>query len=327
MNFFRNKKVLITGGTGMIGKALVASLLKDNADITIVSLDDLEKKNKDIEIIKKDLREFSDCLNVCKKKDIVFHLAGVKGSPNMTKKKPASFFVPTITFNTNILEAARRCNVERILYTSSIGVYSPSKVFYEKDLWKTFPSENDKFAGWAKRMGELQAESYKIEYGLSNISIVRPANIYGPYDNFDPENAMVIPSLISKAISSNGTLKVWGDGSPIRDFLYVDDCALGMKLALEKNIKEPVNLGSGIGVSIKKIVDIIIKNLPDKNIKVEWDINKPSGDKIRLMNIDKISSFGFKTSVNIEEGIRRTIKWFKENKKHYLKRYNSFLET
>ena len=311
----------------MIGKALTDSLLKDNANITIVSLDNFEIENNDIKIVKKDLREFSECLSVCKKQDIVFHLAGIKGSPNMTKKKPASFFVPTITFNTNILEAARRCNVERILYTSSIGVYSPSKIFFEKDVWKTFPSNNDKFAGWAKRMGELQAESYKIEYGLSNISIVRPANIYGPYDNFDPNNAMVIPSLISKAISCDGTLKVWGDGSPIRDFLYADDCALGMKLALEKNINEPVNLGSGIGVSVKQIVDIIIKNLPEKKINVEWDVNKPSGDKIRLMNVDKISSFGFKASVSIDEGIKRTIKWFKENKDAYLKKYNSFLEN
>ena len=310
MNFFRNKKVLITGGTGMIGKALVASLLKDNADITIVSLDDLEKKNKDIEIIKKDLREFSDCLNVCKKKDIVFHLAGVKGSPNMTKKKPASFFVPTITFNTNVLEAARRCNVERILYTSSIGVYSPSKVFYEKDLWKTFPSENDKFAGWAKRMGELQAESYKIEYGLSNISIVRPANIYGPYANFDPENSMVIASLIRRIFNGENPLVVWGNGTAIRDFIFSEDVANAMLDVMQKKIEKPINIGSGTGVSVKKLVNTILTNpLIKRKPKVIFDRSKPSGDKKRILDTKLAKSYGIKNKVSLEEGLARTIRY------------------
>ena len=109
----------------------------------------------------------------------------------MTAQKPASFFVPTITFNTNMMEAARRCKVKKYLYTSTIGVYAPAEVFYEDDVWKTFPSPNDRFAGWAKRMGELQAEAYAIEYGWKDIAIVRPANVYGPFDNFDPTNAMV----------------------------------------------------------------------------------------------------------------------------------------
>lgn len=327
MNFYKNKKILVTGGTGMIGRALVKSLVSDGADVTIVSLDDFKSDIKELRFIKSDLREFSNCINLCKNKDIVFHLAGVKGSPDMTKKKPASFFVPTITFNTNILEASRRCNVEKILYTSSIGVYSPAPSFKEDDVWKTFPSNNDKFAGWAKRMGELQAEAYSIEDGYSNISIVRPANIYGPHDNFDPNNAMVIPSLINKAINSKGVLEVWGDGSPIRDFLYADDCADAMKLILEKNITYPINIGSGNGVSIKNIVEVIVKNLPEKKLEINWDTSKPSGDKIRLMNIDKIKLLGFAPKVDISDGIKKTIEWFKKNKSIYEKRYNSFLET
>jgi len=327
MNFYKNKKILVTGGTGMIGRALVKSLVSDGADVTIVSLDDFKSDIKELRFIKSDLREFSNCINLCKNKDIVFHLAGVKGSPDMTRKKPASFFVPTITFNTNILEASRRCNVEKILYTSSIGVYSPAPSFKEDDVWKTFPSDNDKFAGWAKRMGELQAEAYSIEDGYSNISIVRPANIYGPHDNFDPNNAMVIPSLINKAINSKGVLEVWGDGSPIRDFLYADDCADAMKLILEKNITYPINIGSGNGVSIKNIVEVIVKNLPEKKLEINWDTSKPSGDKIRLMNIDKIKLLGFAPKVDISDGIKKTIEWFKKNKSIYEKRYNSFLET
>ena len=327
MNFYKNKKILVTGGTGMIGRSLVKSLLNDGADVTIVSLDDFRSDNKELRFIKSDLREFSNCINLCKNKDIVFHLAGVKGSPDMTKKKPASFFVPTITFNTNILEASRRCNVENVLYTSSIGVYSPSKNFIEEDVWKTFPSENDRFAGWAKRMGELQAEAYSIEDGYSKISIVRPANIYGPHDNFDPNNAMVIPSLINKAINSKGILDVWGDGSPIRDFLFADDCADAMKLILKKNITYPINIGSGTGVSIKKIVEVIVENLPEKKLEINWDTSKPSGDKIRLMNIDKIKKLGFVSKVDINQGIRKTIEWFKNNNNNHEKRYNSFLEN
>ena len=327
MNFYKNKKILVTGGTGMIGRSLVKSLLNDGADVTIVSLDDFRSDNKELRFIKSDLREFSNCINLCKNKDIVFHLAGVKGSPYITKKKPASFFVPTITFNTNILEASRRCNVENVLYTSSIGVYSPSKNFIEEDVWKTFPSENDRFAGWAKRMGELQAEAYSIEDGYSKISIVRPANIYGPHDNFDPNNAMVIPSLINKAINSKGILDVWGDGSPIRDFLFADDCADAMKLILKKNITYPINIGSGTGVSIKKIVEVIVENLPEKKLEINWDTSKPSGDKIRLMNIDKIKKLGFVSKVDINQGIRKTIEWFKSNNNNHEKRYNSFLEN
>ena len=162
--------------------------------------------------------------------DIVFNLAGVKGSPAMANERPASFLVPTITFSYNMMEAARREGVERYLYTSSIGVYAPAEYFREDDVWKTFPSPHDRFAGWAKRMGELQAEAYKIEYGWDKISIVRPANVYGPYDNFDPANAMVIPSLIYRALDGEAPLTVWGDGTPIRDFIHARDVARGMML-------------------------------------------------------------------------------------------------
>ena len=161
-------------------------------------------------------------------KDVVFHLAGVKGSPKMTLERPASFFVPTMQFSLNMMEAARRANVGHYLFTSSVGVYQPAEVFVEDDVWSTFPSPNDRFAGWAKRMGELQAQAYDIEYGWKNISVVRPANVYGPFDNFDPHNAMVIPSLIHRAVNEAGPLKVWGDGTAIRDFIHAEDVARGM---------------------------------------------------------------------------------------------------
>src|SRR3989344_148195 len=210
MKFYKNKKILVTGGTGLIGRPLVERLVEEGAIVVIVSLDDSSRAPKGVEFIRADLREFSNCMETCKGKDIVFHLAGIKGSPMLNQKQPASFFVPIITFNTNMMEAARRQGVSRFLYTSTVGVYAPTEVFYEDDVWKTFPSENDRFAGWAKRMGELQAESYKIEYGWDKISIVRPANVYGPFDNFDHKTAMVIPSLISRAIAGEKPLTVWG---------------------------------------------------------------------------------------------------------------------
>jgi GDP-L-fucose synthase len=198
-------------------------------------------------------------------------------------------------------------------------------VFYEDDVWKTFPSVNDKFAGWAKRMGELQAEAYRIEYDWNDISIVRPANVYGTYDNFDPGNAMVIPSLIKRALDGEDPLVVWGDGSAIRDFIHARDVASGMLLVMEKEENRPVNIGSGVGCSIKEIVDIIISNMKNKP-KVVWDTSKPSGDKKRLMDITRAKSIGFKPDVPIEKGISEVMEWYQENKDIVEKRYNVFRE-
>src|SRR3989338_1033351 len=271
--------------------------------------------------------QFENCMKVCEGVDFVFHLAGIKGSPAMTSKKPASFFVPTITFNTNMMEAARQSGAGKYLFTSTIGFYSPSEVFYEDDVWKTFPSENDKFAGWAKRMGELQAEAYKIEYGWDKIAIVRPANVYGPYDNFDPANAMVIPSLIKRALDGENPFVVWGDGSAVRDFIHARDVARGMMLALEKGLGQPINLGSGEGVSIKKLVEIVVSNMKTKP-EVVWDTSKPAGDKKRLMDITRAKTLlGFEPAVSIEDGIKEVMEWYEGNKDIADKRYNVFTEN
>lgn len=324
--FYKNKKVLVTGGTGLIGKPLVEMLLAAQAQVTVVSLDDPSRAPAGVTFKRVDLREFNECMAVCDHQEIVFQLAGVKGSPAMTAKRPASFFVPTVTFNTNVMEAARRCGVARYLYTSSVGVYSPAEVFYEDDVWKTFPSDNDRFAGWAKRMGELQAEAYRIEFGWENISIVRPANVYGPYDNFDPDNAMVIPSLIKRALEGENPLSVWGDGSPIRDFIYSEDVARGMLLAVAKGINQPINLGSGTGVTIKQIAEIIAQQVPHGPLKINWDTTKPSGDAKRLMDMTRANQFGFYPKVSLETGIKTTIEWYLKNRDQINNRYNAFTE-
>ena len=244
----------------------------------------------------------------------------------MCAERPASFFVPTITFSFNMMEAARRTGVECYLFTSSIGVYEPSDIFREDDVWKTFPSPNDRFAGWAKRMAELQAEAYQIEYGWEKISIVRPANVYGPYDNFDPNNAMVIPSLIHRALEGESPLTVWGDGSPVRDFIHAKDVARGMMMTVERGINIPLNLGSGDGVSIKEIVHQIVKHLDDGR-EVIWDTTKPSGDALRLMDMTRAKEMmNFQTKISLSDGIRETMDWYKSNKKTAEERYNVFTE-
>jgi GDP-L-fucose synthase len=296
---FKNKNVLVTGGNGMIGRHLV-KLLHDttSANITIADLPD-------------DLRNRDVCKRVCEGQDIVFHLAGIKGSPVRCMESPASFSVPMIQFNANMVEAAYNADVDWFLYTSSVGVYHPAEVFVEDDVWKTFPSENDWYPGWAKRVGEMNVQAYMKEYDWNKCSIVRPANVYGPYDNFG-EWSMVIPSLIKKAklAGSGGTMSVWGDGSPIRDFIHARDVARGMIFAVENKITEPLNLGSGNGVSIAKIASSISTRF---ECGIEFDTSKLSGDAKRLLDMTRTFSYGFKNLINIDSGLEETINWYLES--------------
>lgn len=322
MQFFKNKKVLVTGGTGLIGRPLVEMLSDAGAIVTVVSLDSIPRvQNGCSTFLQLDLREMENCRTACEGQDIIFQLAGIKGSPVATKTKPASFFVPTLQFSTNMMEAARLADVEWYLNTSSIGVYGPAEVFYEDAVWDDKPSTHDKFAGWAKRIGEMQAEAYKIECGWDRCSIVRPANVYGPFDSFANDSAMVIPSLIKRAINGENPLKAWGDGSPIRDFIHARDVARGMMMVVENKVQEPVNLGSGIGVSIKELAETIAELT---GITVEWDITKPNGDKKRLMDMKRASGIGFKPEISLKDGLKQTIDWYKVNKNQDSLRYNVF---
>ena len=278
----------------MIGQALVELLYDTTPDNIMVA-----------DLPNVDLRDRKDCKAVCEDQDVVFHLAGIKGSPQRCMEAPASFSVPMIQFNANMVEAAYNADVDWFLYTSSVGVYHPAEVFVENDVWKTFPSENDWYAGWAKRVGELNVQAYMKEYDWNKCSIVRPANVYGPNDNFG-QYSMVIPSLIKKA-HENEVLEVWGDGSPVRDFVYSEDVARAMKFVVENKITEPVNIGSGTGTTIKEIADIIA-NYFEKEIK--WDTTKPMGDMKRIMSTDRLESYGFKLKYDLKEGIEKTIEWY-----------------
>ena len=245
-----NKKVLVTGGSGMIGRHLVRLLKEKECDIYVADL--REPKGMDgITYRNVDLTDYKSCLSICEGMDVIFSLVGIKVSPKIVKERPADIMTPMIQFNTNMMGAAMKNNVEWFLYTSTVGVYAPAEVFVEDDVWETMPSYNDWYGGWAKRVGELQAGAYAMQNGKSNVSIVRPANVYGEYDNFDPESSMVVPSLIRKAYE-NDVLSVWGDGSAVRDFIYAEDVARGMLHMVENQITEPVNLGSGTGITIKE---------------------------------------------------------------------------
>ncbi len=318
MSFYKNKYCLVTGGSGLIGRPLVQMLAEQGAQVTVASLD--EYSPMPAKFVRADLRDFQTCKDLCEDQDIVFQLAGIKGSPVATKTKPASFFVPTLQFSTNMMEAARLANVEWYLNTSSVGVYGPAEVFYEDQAWEGMPSTHDKFAGWAKRISEMQAEAYAIEYGWNKVSIVRPANVYGAWDSFTDDSSMVIPSLIKRVFAGECPLLAWGDGSPIRDFIHAKDVARGMMLVVEKGETRPVNLGSGIGVTIKELAEIISGG------NVEWDASKPNGDAKRLMDISRATALGWKPEVSLKDGISETMAWYKVNKDKPSGRYSSFTE-
>lgn len=217
LNAFKSKKALVTGGTGLIGRQVVDILCNAGAVVTIVSLDQV-KVHESAEHILGDITDFSFCRDVTMGMDFVFHLAGIKGSIEVSRTQLASHFVPTLMMNTNMIEAARINNISKLVYTSSIGAYANAEVFKEADYrLDSMPMD---FAGWAKRVAELQVHAYKIQYGMENFAIVRPCNVYGPGDNFDPENAMVIPSLMYRIHSKENPVKIWGDGTAIRDFAY-----------------------------------------------------------------------------------------------------------
>ena len=328
MTYFKNKAVLVTGATGLIGRQLIKLLAIEGSNITAVSLDQFNKNDepdfKNVQFVYGDLRDFNFCKSITESCDIIFHLAGIKGSPMLTHKQPSTFFVNTLMFNLNLIEAARKNRVKNFLYTSSVGVYSPADVLYEDSVWKSMPSENDKFAGWAKRMGELQLEAAQIEYGWNGTHVVRPSNVYGPWDNFDLKTSMVIPSLIAKTANGENPLKVWGDGSAVRDFIHAYDVAKAMLFVVEKNINEPVHIGSGIGVSIKYITAELQKIKP--GLQIEWDISKPKGDNVRILDMSRLKKYGFASSISIEDGLKDTYQWYEANKNSSFKRYDAFNE-
>jgi len=320
LNFFASKNVLITGGTGLIGRQVVKILCDAGANVRVVSLDNLTVDERADHILG-DLTDFSLCKELTKGMDVVFHMAGIKGSVEITKSKPASFFVPLLMFNTNVLEACRVNKVKKVVYTSSIGAYSSAEVFREGENLEGPPM--DMFPGWAKRMAELQIKAYQEQYGMCNFAVVRPCNVYGPGDNFDPQNAMVIPTLMYRIFNKENPVVVWGDGSAIRDFAYSRDVAEGVIQALHYGTKGGfVNLGSGTGVTIKELVETLHSFL---GFNYELDASKPSGFPKRVMDISLARELiHYDPTTSLLDGLKETWDWFVQNQDEYLKKKNYF---
>ena len=325
-NIFKGKKILVAGGTGLVGQQLVPKLINLGGKVFVASLDDKSLVSDKIEdFYNLDLMNLDNCIKVTNDKQIVFNLLGVTGSPKMNVEKPASFMMSNIYCAINLLEAAQISKVKKYLYTSTYGVYAHSTIMKEDDVWKTFPSENDKFAGWAKRIGELQIEAFKIEYNFESLHIVRPANIYGPYANFDPKNSMVIPSLIRRIIKGENPLIVWGNGTAIRDFIFSADVAEAMIQVMQKKIEKPINIGSGTGISIKELVNTLLSSeIIKKKPKVIFDKTKPTGDKKRILDTSLAKSYGITNKVSLKEGLDKTINWYLNNQSLTHKRFNYF---
>ncbi len=318
---FVGKKVLVTGGTGLIGRQVVKLLCDAGANVTSVSMDVIIADCRANQLFM-NLCSFSNCLKATVGMYYVFHLAGIKGSPKVTREKPASFFVPMLKINTNVLEACRINNVKGVVYTSSVGAYPQREILEEKDAYEGVPM--DTYPGWAKRMAEFQIQTYEKQYGLKNFGIVRLTNVYGEGDNFDIESAMVIPALMAKIRRGDNPVKLWGNGTEERDFLYSGDCAEGIIQVMQYGLGQGViNLGNPATYTIENIVDFMHEII---NFNHTFD-GQPPQFRMRVMNCRKAELlFKYAPNTYIAEGLKRTWDWFNEHSKEYESKQNYFKE-
>lgn len=319
MSFWDRKNVLVTGGAGFIGSHLVEMLVKKKANVRVVdnlengSLKNLELCENRIEFMNKNLTDPKACREAVKDMDIVLNLAAKVGGVGYNVKHPGTMFVKNILINTLMLEAARKECVERYLCVSSACVYPryctiPTP---ESEGFKDIPEPTNMGYGWAKRIAEVQAQTYAEEFGMK-IAIVRPYNTYGPRDHFDPEKSHVIPAIIRRIFDGENPLVVWGNGEQTRAFVYVTDVARGMLLAIEKYPKaDSLNIGTREEIKIKDLVNLIIE-LCGKRPKVIFDTSKPVGQPRRNANITKGKKLiGYEPKVSLKEGLKKTIEWYK----------------
>lgn len=316
---WKEQNVVVAGGTGTIGIPLVNKLIKLGANVKVVSIDSpthvKELFGFNVNFLQRDLTKIENCIEITADQDYVFNLVGIKGSTGIGEAKVASYLVPMLLFQTNLMEAAFRNNVKRYLFTSSICGYPQLETPKEENImWNGMPKQNDRIPGIAKRVGEIQGEAYMLEYGWDAVRIVRPSNVYGAFDDFNPITAQVIPSLINRIFKGENPLKVWGDGNAIRDFVYSEDVAHWMIIAIENAPScVPINIGNGKGITIKEITNLILKYTSKfgYNPRVEWDTTKPTGDPVRILSIKRAEELlNYKVLTNLNDGIKETVEWY-----------------
>jgi GDP-L-fucose synthase len=308
-DFWKDKKVIVTGGTGFLGSYVVDKLNDRGCKNIFVPL------HKDLDLTKE-----ADVIRLYNtfKGDIVIHLASVVGGIGANRENPGSFFYDNLMMGTMTMEYARQNKIKKFVGLGTVCAYPKftSVPFKEEDLWNGYPEETNAPYGLAKKMLLVQSQAYRQQYGFNSIFLL-PVNLYGPRDNFDQRSSHVIPALIKKCIDAvnegKKELVVWGTGKATREFFYVDDCAEGILLAAEYyNKSEPVNLGTGKEISIKNLVELLVK-LTGFSGKVIWDRTKPDGQPKRCVDTEKAEKeFNFRAKIDLEEGLRRTIKWYKE---------------
>lgn len=327
---FKGKNILVTGGTGLIGIPLVEKLKSAGARLRVVSLDDYSPWGSEVECIKADLCEKTACLAAVRDMDIVFHLAGLKGGIGVAGSRAANFLVKNILMNTHLMEAARAARVEKFLFASSICIYPPAEVFREEDAQTGLPHVSDRFGGMAKLLGELQIQAYEAQYNLKNFFIARPVNTYGPYDNFEPQAALIIPSLIYRIFHGEDPLVVWGDGSAERDFIYADDAADFFSLMMAKGRRGPFNVGTGVRLTIRELVEELARQTAEalgKPVRIAWDRSRPTGEKTRVASMEKAKNeLGWLPAVDLAAGLGRTIRWYRDHGQQRLGRYTILSE-
>jgi GDP-L-fucose synthase len=311
MEFWEDKKILVTGGAGFLGSFIVDKLVNE------------KKANSNrIRIPRStntDLRIWENCVNVVKDVDVVIHLAARVGGIGFNNKYPATLFYDNAIMGIQLMEAARQEGVQKFVAIGTVCAYPKFTPvpFKEENLWDGYPEETNAPYGIAKKMLLVQAQAYRAQCGFNAIYLL-PVNLYGPRDNFHLEYSHVIPALIRKILeakeSGEGRITLWGTGKPTREFLYVEDAAEGILLATEKYDKsEPVNLGSGWEISIKDLAGLL-SELAGFDGKIEWDVTKPDGQPRRRLDVSKAEKeFGFKSKINLREGLKRTIDWYKAN--------------
>ena len=308
-------RILVTGCSGLVGTHVVEKLLEKNYAVQGIDIVDMKKRISDnrFHFSKCDLRESDEVTAIFDtwEFDGVINCFGIKGSPIRAKEKPLDFLEPSIKVNTNIIENSHKHNCW-LVFMSSVGVYEPAEEFVEDTVWKTLPSPNDWFPSWSKRIPELYLEAHKVQHGYDKWTIVRPANIFGEYDNFG-EGATVIGATCRKVYESDGEIEAWGDGTPTRDFIYAGDVADGCIKCLEDKLHITTNLGSGEEISIKRMIETVAK-VSGKEIKIKWDTSKPNGDMRRRMSTKIQEQFGLLPKLGFEEGIKETYNYYKKKR-------------